>query len=228
VLRLALVSGVVAGSMAMLWSTAAAAPAGVVTAEAVRRALEARRRQHADRVRAAVPELCSAMAAELRAGRSPALALAAATETATPALVDVCTPAVSVAALGGDVPAALRSAAAAPGAGGLAQVAACWAVSGEVGAGLAAGLQRLGAGLRASVHLRTQVDAQLAGARATGRLLAVLPLLGLAFGAAIGAAPGQFLLHTPAGVGCLWIAVLLDIAGLAWMDRIASRVVSNT
>ncbi|MDX6285938.1 MAG: tight adherence protein [Frankiales bacterium] len=227
-LRVALVAGVIVGAIAMFLSAAAAVPAGVITAEVVRRALGARHRQRADHVRAAVPELCTAMAAELRAGQTPARALAAATETATQALVNLCAPVVSVAELGGDVPGALRSAAGAPGADALGQVAACWSVSGDVGAGLAAGLQRLGAGLRAAVHLRRQVDAQLAGARATGRLLALLPLLGLALGAAIGAAPGHFLLHTPAGAGCLWVAVLLDVAGLAWMDRIAARVVSMT
>jgi tight adherence protein B len=55
-----------------------------------------------------------------------------------------------------------------------------------------------------------------------------LPVLGLGLGVAIGGAPGDFLLHTPAGAICLSLAVVLDIAGLAWMDRIAAGVLSVT
>jgi tight adherence protein B len=227
--RVAVLAGAGAAALSALWlGPGASAPAGVVAAEVVRRSLAARRHRRADSLRAAVPDLCIALAAELQAGRSPAVALAAATEAAPPSLVDVCAPIVSVAALAGDVPAALRFASSVPGAEGLRHIAACWSVSGEVGAGLAAALHRLGAGLRASVHLRRQIDAHLAGARATGRLLAVLPLLGLGLGAAIGGAPGYFLLHTPAGAVCLALAVALDIAGLAWMDRIAVGVLSAT
>jgi tight adherence protein B len=76
--------------------------------------------------------------------------------------------------------------------------------------------------------MRRQVDAQLAGARATGRLLAGLPVLGLGLGVAIGGSPGDFLLHTPVGAICLSVAVALDIAGLAWMDRIAAGVLATT
>jgi tight adherence protein B len=55
-------------------------------------------------------------------------------------------------------------------------------------------------------------------------MLAVLPFLGLGLGTAIGADPGQFLLHTTAGAVCAALATGLDVLGLVWLDRIAARV----
>jgi tight adherence protein B len=126
--------------------------------------------------------------------------------------------------MSGDVSASLRTAADRPGATALRHVAACWAVAGDAGAGLAAALQRLAAALQATQRLRGEVTAQLAGARASARLLALLPLFGLLLGHAIGAAPTHFLLHSTPGAVCAALTVVLDVIGLAWTDRIAARV----
>jgi tight adherence protein B len=47
-------------------------------------------------------------------------------------------------------------------------------------------------------------------------------VLGLLLGAGLGAAPWHFLLGTPAGSACLSVGVGLQLAGLAWTDRLAN------
>lgn len=57
------------------------------------------------------------------------------------------------------------------------------------------------------------MGAQLAGPRATVRVLALLPLIGLGMGLLMGADPVGFLLGTPWGWACLVLAALLEAAG---------------
>ncbi|MER6996584.1 type II secretion system F family protein [Streptomyces sp. NPDC000410] len=167
----------------------------------------------------AVIALCGGIAGELRAGRQPAQALSAAGR-ATGALGGAEAAVLAAARFGGDVPGELRRAARAPGADGLAGLAACWLVSVDGGAGLAAGLDRLEAGLRVERDQREGLRAQLAGAWSTVVVLALLPVAGLAMGWALGAEPLRVLLHTPAGWGCLLVGGLLETAGLCWAARI--------
>ena len=199
-------------------------PAGIAVGDGVRRLLVARRERAAAVVRRGIADWCAAVASELRIGHTPLAALEATTDCTGSALADVLGPAVAVAALGGDVGVSFRVMAARPGAEALRHVAACWTVAGDAGAGLAAGLQRLGAALQAAERIRGEIVAQLAGARASARLLAVLPLFGLLLGQAVGAQPMRFLLHTTAGAACSAVTVVLDVLGLAWTDRIAARV----
>ncbi|WP_187363991.1 type II secretion system F family protein [Streptomyces piniterrae] len=186
----------------------------------VRRWLAAREAERErDRRADAVIGLCAGVAGELRAGRQPAPALLAAE---TPGL-GTAGPAVWAAArYGGDVPRALRAAARLPGAEGLTGMAACWQVAVEGGAGLAAGLERIAAGLRARRDQREELRAQLAGPRATALMLALLPVCGLLMGGALGADPLRVLLHTPVGWGCLVIGGLLEWGGVAWTARIVA------
>jgi tight adherence protein B len=65
-----------------------------------------------------------------------------------------------------------------------------------------------------------QVAALLAGQRATAVLLAGLPLFGLGLGAAMGLHPLAVILGTPIGEAVLLLGVVLELAGLAWTDRI--------
>ncbi|MEV7089425.1 type II secretion system F family protein [Streptomyces sp. NPDC093085] len=173
------------------------------------------RERRADRVVA----LCGAVAGELRAGVQPLRALV--TAAAFTGALGGAEPAVLAAArFGGDVPDVLRRAAEEPGAEGLAGLAACWRVSVDGGAGLAAGLDRLEAALRAERDQRESLRAQLTGAWATVAVLALLPLAALAMGWALGADPLRVLLHTPAGLGALAVGGLLEAAGLWWAARI--------
>src|SRR4051794_31140561 len=223
--RAAVVAGAVVGAAAgVIVGVAAVAPAGIAAAEAARRVLCARRERAAEAVRRDVAGWCVAAATELRIGRTPVDALAAAVEQCGSALAPVVAPVVAVGRLGGDVVAALVAAAAHPGAEALRYVGACWAVAGDTGAGLATALQKLSGGLQARERLRAEVESQLASARATARLLAVLPVFGLLLGQAVGARPTYFLLHTAIGAVCIASTVVLNVLGLVWTDRIAARV----
>lgn len=101
------------------------------------------------------------------------------------------------------------------------RVMASIALAEVTGAPLAEVLDRLDADLRATDRLRAVAAAQAAGARASAWLLAAMPAAGLAIGYAIGADPGRVLLHTPLGAACLFLAVLLQISGIAWAGRLS-------
>jgi tight adherence protein B len=95
----------------------------------------------------------------------------------------------------------------------------------RTGAPLADLLERVAADARATDRIRTVAAAQAAGAQATAWLLAGLPAGGIALGYAIGADPLQVLLRTPIGMACTAGAIALQVAGLAWADRL-TRVVT--
>ncbi len=164
-------------------------------------------------------EAVAATAAELRAGQPINRAFdrgCASTGVARRALAAL--------AWGGDMPTALRTDAQAPGCALLASVAACWSVAEGRGAGLAAALDRLVEADRAAEEVRVQLEAHLAAPRATARMLAALPLLGLLLGASLGGDPVGWLLGSPLGFACLAAGLLLIAAGLLWTARIAARV----
>lgn len=177
-------------------------------------------RRAAARRRGQVVELCTAVGADLRAGALPVAALQAAALT----LPGLCDDVGRVAAMGGDAVRALRAAATRPGAAGLRRLAAVWAVTELTGSGLADGCERVAAWMREEESLRREVSAQLAGARASARLLTALPLFGLALGAGIGGDPVAFLLGTPYGLACLVGGTALVVGGLCWTEWLARSV----
>jgi tight adherence protein B len=181
--------------------------------------LAAQARRGRERRGDAVIALCGALAGEVRAGRQPGEALLRAAHDSG-GLGDAQATVLAAARFGGDVPGALATAARQPGADGLLGLAACWRVAVDQGAGLAAGLDRLEAALRAERDQRADLRAQLAGARATAVMLAGLPVLGLLLGTALGTDPLHVLLHTGAGLGCLVVGGALEGLGLWWAMRI--------
>ncbi|MEU9094066.1 type II secretion system F family protein [Streptomyces sp. NPDC087901] len=196
---------------------------GVAAVPVVRRWLRRREsRKEWERRAEAVVDLCGAVVGELRAGREPGQALLVAVHGT--GVLGAAGPGVSAAArFGGDVPRALGQAACEPGLEGLAGVAACWRVAADGGAGLAAGLDRLEGALRAERRRREELRAQLAGAWSTVTVLALLPVLGLGLGAALGADPLGVLLHSPAGLVCLVMGASLEAVGLVWATRIVRK-----
>ncbi|MDG4833863.1 hypothetical protein O7627_31810 [Solwaraspora sp. WMMD1047] len=92
----------------------------------------------------------------------------------------------------------------------------------RTGAPLADLLERIEADGRTTDRGLAAAAAQAAGARATAWLLAGLPLGGIALGYGIGVDPMRVLLHTPVGAACAVSAVVLQVAGLAWADRLAA------
>ncbi|WP_390898112.1 type II secretion system F family protein [Streptomyces lusitanus] len=194
-----------------------AGAAGVPVLRRVRRATAGRKER--DGRADAVVALCGALAGELRAGRQPGEGLSAAARDSG-GLGGHQAAVLAAARFGGDVPGALTAAARQPGAEGLRGLAACWRVAVDQGAGLADGLDRLEAALRAERDQRADLRAQLSGARATAVMLAGLPVVGLALGAALGADPLHVLLHTPSGTVCLAAGGVLEGLGLWWALRI--------
>lgn len=173
-----------------------------------------RRRQA--RERTLVIQALSGLAAELEAGLPPAEALQRS------AGQPPSWPQAAVAARwGADIPTALDADAASRPV--LAQVAACWRV-GAQGAGLAASIRQVAMTARLAEDVRVEMEGQLAGPRATGRMLAVLPLVGLALGSMLGADPLAWLITTLPGRMCLLAGGLLTVTGAWWTARIAASV----
>jgi tight adherence protein B len=157
----------------------------------------------------------SALAAELRSGRPQRQALAMTGE-------GVWTSACGAVRLDGDVAAALRvDAERTP---LLAPLAACWSVSAEFGSGLADAVGRLAEQARVAEDIRVQLEAQLAGPRATARILMLLPLFGIAMGMMMGVNPLGWLLGTLPGLACLLLGMALAMLGLWWTGCIVRKV----
>lgn len=165
---------------------------------------------------ARMAEVCDLLAAELSAGR-PAEAALAETAVAWP----VMRPVADACRLGGDVPAAFRTASATPGASGLRMLAAAWTVSHRTGAGLGAATRRVADAVRRDQATRRVVAGELASARATARLMAGLPVVALLMGSGAGADPWSFLLRTPGGWACLTAGLAVGFAGLWWIEVLA-------
>lgn len=166
-----------------------------------------------------VIEVLGALRDELRSGSGLRVAFEkAAGDCAHPAIAH----AVATSRLGGDVPSALRERA--DGQSVVLSLGALWQVSEGSGAALADALDRLVSGAEQGERVRREVGAQLAGPRATVRVLAGLPLVGLGMGLLMGADPLGFLLRTPWGWACLAVATVLELVGVLWMRRLVSGI----
>lgn len=153
------------------------------------------------------------LATQLRAGAAP--------RTAWRCAVEMLPQAVDVAGDPRQVLACLASAAGAPDA--VRALHAVWTLSEDVGASLVEGLQTIAAAVRHDADVEADIEAALAAPRSTARLLAVLPLAGLALGQLIGAHPLDLLLHTAIGQACALLGLALTIAGQWWTSRLVAR-----
>jgi tight adherence protein B len=103
-------------------------------------------------------------------------------------------------------------------------LAAAWELSEQTGAPLADVMDRLAVGLRQEAEVAAEVEAALAAPRATSRLLAGLPLVGVALGELIGARPVAVLVGTPLGRLCALGGLVLAGAGQLWTRALVRRV----
>ncbi len=206
---------------------------GVVGAVTARRALRRVTDQRwRGMQRASAEEVLAALATELEAGRGPGEALRSAVKdvagepgehghghvTASGRGVRTSDPLALRVALARRTDPAIALAACE--ASTLRQLAVAWRVSQNAGIPLAPLANRLAAVVRAEREQDGEVSAALAGPRASGRLVASLPVAGIALGVLLGASPLKVLLGTRAGTLCLVVGVALDLAGLAWINRL--------
>lgn len=172
-----------------------------------------------------VAELCHALAVELRSGHSPAQAwdvVLTSWDGPLPA-----SPLLSSALPGLQIADAQQRWAAAPGWGALRALSACWRLADETGSGLADALDRLAMALRHEHEVLTEIHGQLATVRATGVLLATLPLLALALGHLLGAEPLRLLFGSWLGLVCALLGAILALAGWRWIHHQVAAVAST-
>jgi len=173
-------------------------------------------RADAARTAAATAEACRHLAGLIRLGHVPAAALRVASSD-SPLLAEV----VAVQQVGGEVAPVLGRLGARPGASGLTELGAAWHLAERTGASLGATLDALAERLVSAGAVNDVVSAELAGPRATGRLLAALPVAGLLLGFGLGGDPVAFLTGSAVGQVCLAVGAALGCAGVFWTERIA-------
>lgn len=162
---------------------------------------------------------CSLLAGQLRVGQIPAKALQVVASE-----VDLFRTAWVCQQVGGEVPAALAEISRRPGAEEMAELARAWQLCEVTGASLSPAVQRVNAAQRVTASMRRTVNAELAAAKATGRLLACLPVFGIGFGFIAGGNPLTFLTQTIPGQICLCLAVTLACAGLVWTEKLSDGI----
>lgn len=179
------------------------------------------RRLAAGRTADEVLQVCEGLASDLTAGQPPVTALQRGAEQWPPLI-----PAAESLAVGSDVAETLRTVGQRPGAGDLTMVAAAWSVAHHSGGSLATGLRHVVRDLRAARVTRRVITTELASARATARLLAALPVLALLLGGGT-ADSWHFLFFTTLGNVCLAVGLGLLLAGLCWIEMLATKAESR-
>ncbi len=174
-------------------------------------------------------DVLGVLVAELRAGAHPGEAIKAAAGMCPDADPNVrsdvnraLSSAAAAARLGGDVPAVLRTAGPAPLRPWLGRLADAWALADRYGIPLADLLDAVRSDTEHRVRFAAEVQARLAGPRATAAVLAGLPLLGTALGQAVGAAPLRVLCATVVGQVLLVLGTALACIGVLWSARLVS------
>jgi tight adherence protein B len=183
------------------------------------------RRTRAVRESQAIVDALEVLAGELRVGVHPVRAFAAAAAD-TPSPVATALAAVAARAeLGADVPAGLRAAARQSASAGVwERLGLVWELAIDNGLPVATLLHTVQADTVERQRFFAELDANLAGARATTAILAGLPALGVLLGETLGARPLALLLGGGFGGWLLVLGTFLVCAGLCWGDRITARV----
>lgn len=177
------------------------------------------RRSRAERQRQDIVEALSFLVAELRAGAVPEVAIASVARE-----VPLLEPAARAAARGVEITPLLREVAAEPGCEALVHLGAGWQVAESSGAPLADALARVVDRVRDDVDVLRDVEAELAPARATARIMALLPIVGLGLGSGIGGDPIGVVLTTWPGSVSAGAGIALACLGVLWIERVAGSV----
>lgn len=201
---------------------ALALPVVLVSGTILILARRATRRRHSARQRQAVSHACTMLAGQMGAGQIPLDALRSVAQDC-PILV----PAASTADLGGDIVTQWRRQAARPGQAGLADLARAWQLSVNTGAPMADVLDDVARALSDDEALDLVIASEAAGPRASGKIMAVLPLVAMSMGYLLGGDPVGFLFGSPLGWASLSCGVSFACGGVLWMDRVADHAAAG-
>ena len=226
--RCLLLVALAAGLGALLAGPGGVLAAAMVTGTATARWWAGRDRRAVATAAIGLSDALGVLVAELRAGAHPSDAARAAADVPPDGSADATralAAAAAAARLGGDVPAALRGVGSAQLRSWLDRLADAWSLADRYGIALADLLDAVRSDTEQRVRFAAEVQARLAGPRATAAVLAGLPLLGLALGHALGAAPLRVLSETPVGQVLLVVGTGLACVGVLWSARLVSRAV---
>ena len=175
----------------------------------------------------AMTDAVHGLVAELRSGAHPVLAAESAARDAREPARAVLTTVSATARLGGDLAQALaRYSAETPAlAPVLRPLVHAWSLAQRHGLPLADVLDAVRRDVDGRVRFAHRVRARMAGPRASGTVLAVLPALGVVLGEAMGAGPIHVLLASPLGQTLLAAGATLICAGLYWITRLTAKAV---
>ncbi|MGW4846324.1 hypothetical protein [Nocardia brasiliensis] len=189
------------------------------------RVRRARRDQRRNLERTHLLDALEAVVGELRVGAHPSAAAALAAAEARGESAKAFAVSAGRSKLGGSAAAGLRDADSVV-AVELSRIADAWQVAEQHGLALAELLSAARTDLSGRIRFHSRTTAALAGARATATVLAALPLLGLALGHLMGAAPLDVLLATPTGTVLLPLGAALACTGLLWTDAITRKALT--
>ena len=108
----------------------------------------------------------------------------------------------------------------------LGAVAGAWALSEDLGVALAPSMTTSAQVLRARVQARRRLEASTAGARATMRMLTLLPLVGLLAGFAFGLTPWEVYGHSVVTLTCAVVGLVLTAVGWLVCRWLLARAVA--
>lgn len=220
----------VCASAALVASVLLLPPTTVIAAAAVGTTLVTRRRRNVRRRRAAAERRALAAAlevlvGELRIGAHPVRAFEAAAGEVSAGVGTALAAVAARARLGADVVSGLRAAAARSELRAeWERVAVAWQLAGDHGMAISVMMRAAQTDIIERQRFWGRVQANMAGARATAVILAALPVVGVALGELIGAAPLAFLAGGGPGGWLLVVGTALLCAGLCWADRITDRL----
>lgn len=175
------------------------------------------RARAASRMAVEVARACDLIGSLVAIGHIPATAVRIAAGDCA-----VLGPVAAAQRVGGDVAVALRSAGGADGAQGLVRLAQAWEVGERTGAPMGQALAAVADAVRKDHAVEQVVEAELAGPRASGQVLAVLPVLGLATGFAMGGEPLSFFASGWVGPVCLVLGTGLACLGVVWTEALVA------
>ena len=177
-----------------------------------------RRRDRAEGDLSTVADTVQRLAVLLQAGIAPASAWRHLAQTGDPAAMEV-----RAALEQGEPVATAIPRASADGQGPWCDVAAAWTVATTVGAPLAETLRGLASALRDAQQTTDDVRIALAEPAGTARLMAWLPLVGVALGVALGFDTLAVLVGSPLGIACLVAGAALIVIAQRWSAALVRR-----